>query len=77
MAGNVTTVPGLGVKHWGRACRISREKLQHILTMAMKRNMQPGVVVHACNPSTGMQSRKDHEFEASLGYRERSCLKNK
>jgi hypothetical protein len=33
----------------------------------------PGVVVHACNPST----QEDQEFKASFSYVERLCLKKK
>jgi hypothetical protein len=36
-----------------------------------------GVVVHACNPSTGRWRKKDGEFQATMGYVVRPCLKKK
>jgi hypothetical protein len=39
------------------------------LTMFLKNlNTKPGMVAHACNPSTQRMRKKDFEFEASLGY---------
>jgi hypothetical protein len=35
------------------------------------------VVVLACDPSTWRLKQEDLEFEASLGYTERACLKNR
>jgi hypothetical protein len=34
----------------------------------------PGIVVHACMRSTQKAEARDYEFEASLGYIERTCL---
>jgi hypothetical protein len=36
---------------------------------------EPGVVMHACNPSTWKARQEDWNFEASLGYIVRPCLK--
>jgi hypothetical protein len=38
---------------------------------------KPGVVVHICNPRFRSQRQEDQEFEASLSYRRRPCLKKK
>jgi hypothetical protein len=38
-------------------------------------NLGPGVVIHACNPSSQRLRQEDHEFEANLGYIVKSCLK--
>jgi hypothetical protein len=40
-----------------------------------KEMVKPGMVMHACNHSTLRLKPEDFEFEASLGYLVKSCLK--
>jgi hypothetical protein len=39
-------------------------------------NREPGLMVHTSNASTWEANTEDYEFEANLGYKVRSCLKN-
>jgi hypothetical protein len=38
---------------------------------------KPDVVVHACIPALGRMSQEDNEFEITLDYKGRFCLKIK
>jgi hypothetical protein len=46
------------------------------MILILKQERKPGVVIHACNPSTGGQRQEDSKVEASLDYIVRHCIKN-
>jgi hypothetical protein len=48
-----------------------------VFYLKMKTFPMPGVVVHACNPSTWEVEVGEVEFEASLGCMWRPCLKKR
>jgi hypothetical protein len=43
--------------------------------LGQKRGLKPGLVMQACNPVCGRQRWEVHEFETSLSYIAKSCLK--
>jgi hypothetical protein len=53
--------------------RISRR----LVTFYPQKNFrEPGILMHTCHPSTGEAEAGGSEFESSLGYIARPCLKN-
>jgi hypothetical protein len=47
------------------------------LSKRINKNPKLGMVVHTCNPSTWRLRQEDGEFQASLGYRVKPCLRKK